>query len=175
MWLFSTKTSTSTTAAWACFQVIAAVGIGFPLTTQLPPIQAVLPESNTAISTSTYAFIRSFGFVWGATIPSIVFNSGITRSLYLISDPDVRTALANGGAYYYANKVKFLTGVTLKQTLDVYASSLRTVWFVGLAFSLWGFVLLFVEEKVKMRVTLETEFGLEQKEQGALKSVEKVL
>ncbi|KAJ8069862.1 hypothetical protein OCU04_000275 [Sclerotinia nivalis] len=159
--LFSTMTSTSSKAAWVCFQILAAIGIGFPLTTQLPAIQAVLPESDTAISTSTYSFIRSFGFVWGATIPSIVFNSRINAVLDNITDEDVRTSLANGGAYAYANNVKQLSGQTLQQTLGVYASALRTVWYVGLAFSLLGFLFVFVEKHVDMRVTLDTEFGLE--------------
>ncbi|KAI9648930.1 hypothetical protein NHQ30_001496 [Ciborinia camelliae] len=159
--LFSTMTSTSSKAAWACFQILAAIGIGFPLTTQLPAIQAVLPESDTAISTSTYSFIRSFGFVWGASIPSIVFNSRINAVLDNITDADVRTSLANGGAYAYANNVKELSGQTLQQTLSVYASALRTVWYAGLAFSLLGFLAVFVEKHVDMRVTLDTEFGLE--------------
>ena len=98
--LFSTLTETSNKAAWVCFQIVTAIGIGFPLTTQLPAIQAVLPESDTAISTSTYSFIRSFGFVWGATIPPIVFNGGIDTALDRIEDSNVRNALANGGALW---------------------------------------------------------------------------
>ncbi|KAF7878985.1 hypothetical protein EAF04_000187 [Stromatinia cepivora] len=159
--LFSTMTSTSSKAAWVCFQILAVIGIGFPLKTQLPAIQAVLPESDTAISTSTYSFIRSFGFVWGATIPSIVFNCRINAVLGNINDPDVRTSLANGGAYAYANNVKQLSGQTLQQTLSVYASALRTFWYAGLAFSLLGFLFVFVEKHVDMRVTLDTDFGLE--------------
>ena len=163
--LFSTLTATSSTAAWVWFEIIAAIGIGFPLTTQLPAIQAVLPESDTAVSTSTYSFIRSYGFVWGTTIPSIVFNSRIDALLDRIDDPSVQGALANGGAYGYANNVQTLRGSTLEQTLGVYAAALRIVWFCGLAFSLVGFVFVFLEKHVEMRVTLDTEFGLKQKKQ----------
>ena len=170
--LFSTLTATSSQAAWVCFQILAAIGIGFPLTTQLPAIQAVLSESDTAVSTSTYSFIRSFGFVWGATIPSIVFNSRINVLLDRIDDPTVRDALADGGAYGYVNNVKALSGQTLEQTLDVYASAIRIVWLVGLAFSLVGFMFVFVEKHVEMRVTLDTEFGLEQQKQEKPVAVE---
>ena len=161
--LCSTLTATSSKAAWVCFEIIAAIGIGFPLATQLPAIQAVLPESDTAITTSTYSFIRSFGFVWGATIPSIVFNSRVNLLLDRIDDFTVRAALANGNAYSYANKVQALSGLALKQTLDVYAEALKVVWLVGLAFSLLGFVFVFAEKHVEMRVTLDTEFGLERR------------
>ena len=44
--LFSTLTATSSQAAWVCFQILAAIGIGFPLTTQLPAIQAVLSRER---------------------------------------------------------------------------------------------------------------------------------
>ena len=163
--LFSTLTATSSTAAWVWFEIFAAIGIGLPLTTQLPAIQAVLPESDTAVSTSTYSFIRSYGFVWGATVPSIVFNSRVNAVLDRIDDPSVRSALANGGAYGYANNVRTLSGQTLEQTLDVYTTALRTVWFVGLAFALVGFAFVFLEKHVEMRVTLDTKFGLEQRKQ----------
>lgn len=159
--LFTTMSSSTTTVAWAFFEILAGIGIGLPLTTQLPAIQAVLPESDTAVSTSTYSFIRSFGFVWGATIPSIVFNSRINAKLSSIDDYDVRSALANGGAYSYALEVRHLKGAILQQTLRVYSEALRDVWFVGLAFAVVGFLLVFVEKHVDMRVTLDTEFGLE--------------
>ncbi|KAK0721230.1 hypothetical protein B0T21DRAFT_423599, partial [Apiosordaria backusii] len=142
--LFSTMSPSTQTVAWAWFQILAGIGIGFPLTTQLPAIQAVLPESDTAISTSTYSFIRSFGFVWGATIPSIIFTVGLMPRWGLET---VRASLANGGAYSYAPQVRHLT----------------VVWLAGLGFALFGFLLVFLERHVDMRVTLETEFGLEER------------
>ncbi|KAI0395439.1 major facilitator superfamily domain-containing protein [Xylariaceae sp. FL0594] len=163
--LFSTMSSNTSTVAWAWFQILAGIGIGFPLTTQLPAIQAVLPESDTAISTSTYSFIRSFGFVWGATIPSIVFNSRVDALLYYVENPNIRAALADGGAYSFALNVRHLAGNVLEQTLEVYRQALRVVWFVGLAFALLGFVLVFAEKHVDMRTELETDFGLERSQQ----------
>ncbi|KAI1876882.1 uncharacterized protein JN550_000954 [Neoarthrinium moseri] len=160
--LFSTMSSSTSTIAWAWFEILAGIGIGLPLTTQLPAVQAVLSESDTAISTSTYSFVRSFGFVWGATIPSIVFNSRVDAMLGSITDTKVRAALAGGGAYSYALSVKDITDQTLQQTLEVYREAMRVVWFVGLAFALVGFLLVFAEKHVEMRVTLETEFGLKQ-------------
>ncbi|PSR97193.1 major facilitator superfamily domain-containing protein [Coniella lustricola] len=159
--LFSRMTPATSTVAWAWFEIVAGIGIGFPLTTQLPAIQAVLTDADTAISTSTYSFIRAFGFVWGATIPSIVFNARINAGLGAIGDAAVRAALADGGAYSYALLVRDLAGDTKQQTLAVYEQALRTVWYVGLAFALVGFLLVFVEKHVDMRVTMEGEFGLE--------------
>ncbi|KAI0509173.1 major facilitator superfamily domain-containing protein [Xylaria bambusicola] len=159
--LLSTLSESTTTVTWAWFEILAGIGIGLPLTTQLPAIQAVLPESDAAVSTSTYSFIRSFGFVWGATIPAVVFNSRVDTSLGMVDDLTVRNALAHGGAYEFAVKVRDLTGQTLQQTLHVYTSSLRIVWFVGFAISIAGFLLVFGEQHVDLRATLDTEYGLD--------------
>ncbi|KAK6072321.1 major facilitator superfamily transporter [Seiridium cupressi] len=154
--LFSTVSSFTSTVAWAWFEILAGIGIGLPLTRQLPVIQAVLPESDTAVSTGTYSFVESFGFVWRASIPSIVFSSVVNDKLGSIDDSNVQAALASGGAYSYSLSVRNLTGQTLQQTLDVYQQALRFAWFVGLAFALLGFLLVFPEKHVDLRVTLET-------------------
>ncbi|KAI1347246.1 major facilitator superfamily domain-containing protein [Xylaria sp. FL0043] len=162
--LLSTLSESTPTVTWAWFEILAGIGIGLPLTTQLPAIQAVLPEPDAALSTSTYSFIRSFGFVWGATIPAVVFNGRVDANLGVVKDLTVRNALSHGGAYGFSVNVKNLSGETLRQTLYVYTSSLRIVWFVGFAILILGFLLVFGEKHVDLRVTLETEFGLESEE-----------
>ena len=163
--LFSILDSKTTKAEWIFFQIISGIAIGFPLTTTLPAIQAALPESYTATSTGTYALVRSFGFTWGITIPSVMFNNRINALLDLdrINDPAVRAALVNGGAYAYAPMVSVLEGRARTQTFDVYSDALKTVWEVGIAFSLVGLVAVFAEKNIEMRTTLDTEFGLERK------------
>ena len=56
--------------------------------------------------------------------------------------------------------------------MDVYASAIRVVWLVGMAFSLVGFLFVFLEKHVDMRVTLNTEFGLERQKQEKSVTVE---
>lgn len=43
--------------------------------------------------------------------------------------------------------------------------SLRTVFFVGIAFAGLGFLVTFLEKEVKLRTKLNTEFGLDEKRQ----------
>lgn len=61
--------------------MIDAIGRGLLLPTVLPAIMASLPDSDTASATGLYSFLRSFGFVWGITIPGIILthNSIVTR------------------------------------------------------------------------------------------------
>jgi hypothetical protein len=172
--LFSLLDNNSSEAEWSIFQIIAALGLGIPLSTTLPSIQAALPESDTATSTATYSFLRSFGFIWGITIPSVVFNSRVDALISRVGDPIVQAVLSNGGAYSHASGdfIASLTGSTLAQTLSVYADSLKTVWQVGIAFSLLGFLSVFLEEQIELRTTLDTDFGLEDKQVKMDKYVE---
>ncbi|OJJ45038.1 hypothetical protein ASPZODRAFT_134468 [Penicilliopsis zonata CBS 506.65] len=54
---------------WAGFQVLFGVGSGMVFSSTLPPIQAVLPESDVATATATWAFMRSLGCIWGNSRP----------------------------------------------------------------------------------------------------------
>ncbi|CAD6569097.1 MAG: hypothetical protein ASARMPREDX12_002199 [Alectoria sarmentosa] len=161
--LFSVLKPTSTKAAWVCFQLITAIGLGFIMTTILPSIQAALPESDAATATGTFAFVRSFGFVWGITIPSVIFKARFDKLKFRISDESVRSVLANGGAYGYASGsfIKSLSGDIRAEVLSVYTDALKAVWDAAIAFSLLSFFAVFIAKDVELRTELETEFGLD--------------
>jgi Major Facilitator Superfamily len=167
--LFSILTSSSHRAAWLCFQILAALGLGFVMTTILPSIQASLPESDVGSATGTYAFLRSFGFVWGVTVPSIVFNNQFDRYIGQISDAAMRARLANGQAYGYATGgfISSLPDSVQTEVVNVYTAALKTVWHVATAFSLFGFLAVFMMKHVELRTELQTEYGLDEgKKQG---------
>ena len=162
--LFSILDANSNRAAWVCFQIIEAFGLGFVMTTILPSIQASLPESDVAAATGAYAFLRSFGFVWGVTIPSIVFNNQFNAHINEISDASTRELLVNGQAYGYATGgyVASLPSDVRAEVLNVYTEALKPVWQVAIGFSLLGFLLVFGMKHVELRTELQTEFGLEE-------------
>lgn len=161
--LFSILNSTSNRAAWVCFQIIEAFGLGFVMTTILPSIQASLQESDVAAATGAYAFLRSFGFVWGVTIPSIVFNNQFNAHINEISDSGTRALLVNGQAYGYATGgyITSLPNNVRAQVLNVYTEALKPVWEVAIGFALLGFLLVFAIRHVELRTELQTEYGLE--------------
>ncbi|MCJ1352519.1 MAG: hypothetical protein MMC33_002503 [Icmadophila ericetorum] len=162
--LLSILNENSSKAAWACFQIIAAAGIGILLSSILPAILAALPESDVATAAGTYSFVRSFGYVWGVTIPSIVFNGQFDKYSYRIGDATVRAALANGAAYGFASGgfIPELALETRIEVVGVYVTALQTVWQVAVAFSCLGFFCVFVEKHVELRRELHTEYGLEE-------------
>jgi EmrB/QacA subfamily drug resistance transporter len=163
--LFSTMDTSTSTVKWVFWQLFAAWGLGGLIMSTLPAIQASLPESDVATSTGTHAFIRSFGFVWGFTIPSLVFNNRVRANINLIDDATVRATIAKGEAYSQANGplLASLSEKVKDQLLQIYTISLRDLWYTAFAFSLLGFLLVFFEKKIKLREELKTEFGLEDK------------
>lgn len=162
--VFSLLDADSSKATWVGLQVIAAAGIGIPLTCTLPAVQAPLAEADVAVATATWGFLRSFGGVWGVSIPAAVFNSHVNALLDrgVVSDASASAAMRDGGAYVLASGgfVQSLEGAVKQQVKSVYVDSLRLLWQVGIAFGLLGFLVALVIKEVKMREELTTDFGL---------------
>ncbi|KAH8645832.1 major facilitator superfamily domain-containing protein [Xylariales sp. PMI_506] len=160
--LFSILDENSTTGAWAGFQIITAVGSGLTLATCLTVVLASLPEEDVATATGAYSFTRQFGAVWGVTLSAVVFNGEFDKYAYRIMDDTVRSRLTGGHAYALAGNgyLSTLSESTLAQVRQVYVLSLSRVWYVAIAFSVFAFFLVFVEKNIKLRDSLDTEFGL---------------
>jgi MFS family permease len=165
--LFSLLNAHSSTAAWVLFQGVGAVGAGLVLPVFLPAIQASLTEADTALATSTWAFVRCFGMIWGATIPAAVFNNRFNVLARRIKDPSVIAMLADGSAYEHATKI-FLDSiqdpVIRSQVVDVFSDSLKTIWYVSVGFAVLAFLTVSFEKEIPLRKDLVTEFGIAEKE-----------
>ncbi|PYI02397.1 MFS general substrate transporter [Aspergillus sclerotiicarbonarius CBS 121057] len=161
----------ATTGQWVGYQVLSALGTGLALPVLLPAVQASLTEADTALSTATWAFTRTFGLIWGATIPTAAFNNRVNALLGRITDAAIASQLADGKAYEQATK-RFMDSitdpVTRGQVVSVYVDAIRTVWYVSMAFAGLAFLLVIVEKEIPLRKELDTKFSMEEKdkEQG---------
>ncbi|PWY66365.1 MFS general substrate transporter [Aspergillus sclerotioniger CBS 115572] len=157
----------ATTGQWVGYQVLSALGTGLALPLLLPAVQASLTESDTALSTSTWSFTRSFGLIWGATIPTAAFNNRVNTLLGRVTDSAIAAQLADGKAYEQATK-RFMDSITdpviRAQVVSVYVDAIRTVWYVSMAFAGLAFLLVFVENEIPLRKELETKFSIEEKD-----------
>lgn len=162
--LFSTLTQQSSIGHWIGYQILASGGSGLIFTASLPSTLAELPESDVAVATGTYSFVRSFGLVWGVTIASVAFNGQVNANLPTVSDPAVRELLKGGGAYTYAAEgskgIATLSEPARGEVLGVYVEALSVVWLICVGLSCLGFLVTFVERSIKLRKDQTTEFGL---------------
>ncbi|KAK0616905.1 multidrug resistance protein Fnx1 [Immersiella caudata] len=162
--LFTLLNEASSTGYWVGTQILGAAGCGLLLTTTLPAIQAPLAEADQAIATATWGFLRSFGAVWGVSIPAAIFNSRVNALVDTVDDVSLRRILVDGGAYAMASK-EFMQSLDAipevkKQVVGVYVAALRLTWEVGIAFGLLGFLVALVVKEVPMREQLETDYGM---------------
>ncbi|OJZ85201.1 hypothetical protein ASPFODRAFT_136968 [Aspergillus luchuensis CBS 106.47] len=159
----------ASTGQWVGYQIPSAVGTGLALPVLLPAVQASLTEADTALSTSTWAFIRSFGLIWGATIPTAAFNNRVNALLGRVGDSSVVEQLRDGKAYEAATKAfmdSITDEVTRAQVVSVYVDAIKTVWYVSMAFAGLAFLLVVVEKEIPLRRELDTKFSMEEKKEG---------
>ncbi|EHK99470.1 hypothetical protein M7I_4627 [Glarea lozoyensis 74030] len=156
---------------WIVFHIQQAftenpsAGSGLILSVLLPAIMAGLPESDVASSSAAYSFIRTFGYIWGVTIPSLIFTNTFNKNLHLIPSTTLQDMLKDGQAYSFASEAHHLRNsvdpIVWSQVVDVYSKSLKVIWWLGLGISIFGFFLVGIEKGLPLRNTLETDYGIQ--------------
>ncbi|KAK7955329.1 MFS general substrate transporter [Apiospora saccharicola] len=155
----------SSLAKIVVYQIIAGIGGGCLLTTMLPSVQASHPPQLVAAATSTWAFIRALGNVWGIAIPAAIFNNQMDSRLLSVSDARVRGLLSGGDAYTHvsADFISSLSPGVQGEVINAYQGALKVVWEVCLAFNVLGFLLIFFEKEIKLRTTVTSDHRLKEK------------
>jgi hypothetical protein len=155
----------SSIVKWAIFQLIASVGSGVALSTLLPAVMAGLPETDVAAAAAVYSFVRTFGYIWGVTMPSIIFNAVFNNNLSIVHSPSLQDQLRDGRAYAFASQVHLLRDSWDEElraaVIEVFSRSLRAIWWVCVAISLLSFFAVGAERDLELRDNLETEYGIE--------------
>ena len=164
--LFSLLDENSNMGTWIGFQVIESAGAGIVIPTMLPAVLASLSEADTALAAAAWAFLRSFGQVWGTAIAAAVFNNRFGQLSGRITDVAIREQVDGGEAYQHATAafLELLSSETREQFVSVLNDSLRRTWQVAIAFAVLGFVLVIVEKEVPLRDELETDYGITEKQ-----------
>ncbi|EPE33786.1 MFS general substrate transporter [Glarea lozoyensis ATCC 20868] len=163
--LFTLLNGSTPKVAWVFYQLINSAGSGLILSVLLPAIMAGLPESDVASSSAAYSFIRTFGYIWGVTIPSLIFTNTFNKNLHLIPSTTLQDMLKDGQAYSFASEAHHLRNsvdpIVWSQVVDVYSKSLKVIWWLGLGISIFGFFLVGIEKGLPLRNTLETDYGIQ--------------
>ncbi|KAK6851390.1 hypothetical protein PG995_012512 [Apiospora arundinis] len=166
--LFSLLDEHSGTGAWVGFQVIESVGAGLAIPTLLPALLAPLTDADTALATGTWAFMRSFGVVWGVAIAGTVFNNRAVQLAPAIGNATVAAGFEAGGAYQAATAqfLDSLSAETRAQVVGVQSLALERSWQVAIAFAAAGFLIAVVLKETPLRKELSSEFGMTEKEKA---------
>jgi MFS family permease len=166
--LFTLQRESTTVAQWAVFQCVVSFGGGMIFTTMLPAFQAFVHERDLAACTAAWYFLRLFGHVWGVAIPAAVFNNRTNALLAqgAVTDPLVARLMAAGGAYQAASAafVEQFPLAVQSEIRAVYRQATQRVFQIAIVFAGFAFLLTLFEEEIELRKTLETEFGLEEKD-----------
>ncbi|CAJ0552789.1 Ff.00g008670.m01.CDS01 [Fusarium sp. VM40] len=164
----------SSPAAWILLQFIPAIGSGLLLNTLLPAFQASADEIDQAAATAAWAFIRSFGAVWGVAIAGSVFNSYTKQYAHMVDNEVARKALTLGDSYQSATRafVQQFEEAVQTQIRHVFMLSLRKVYIISVAFGGFAFLLSLFEKDIPLRKELDTQYGLEEKSPDKLKENE---
>ncbi|KAF1837718.1 major facilitator superfamily protein [Decorospora gaudefroyi] len=163
--IFTLLDENSSTGAWVGFQVLESFGAGFGMAALLPALLAPLTDKDTALATATWAFMRSFGVMWGVAIAGTVYT---TRAAQLagagaISNDAVVAAEFMAGGAYGAAQVDFLDSLsaqTRAQVISVQSTALQRSWQVAIAFGGVGLIAAAVMKQVPLRKENDTDFGM---------------
>lgn len=150
---------------WVGLQILQVAGFGVITTALLPGVQAPLTDKDNASSTAAWAYVRSYGAIWGITIPVAIFNNQFDQRLHQISDPAIRTVLSGGNAYAHGTK-EFMSNLTPQvraEAVSVFVDSLKVVWIVSAAICGASTLLILLEKEIPMRTELDTEYGYQEK------------
>lgn len=159
----------TSTVAWVFFELIASAGAGIVLSVLLPAIMAALSESDVAVSAATYSFIRTFGYIWGVVIASVIFNAVIGSHAGSISSTALRAQVSGADAYSFASQahrvIKEAGGRSeagWDEVAAVYTQALKVIWWAGLGISLVGLLAVGMEKRLELRKELDTKYGIEE-------------
>ncbi|KAF2268644.1 MFS general substrate transporter, partial [Lojkania enalia] len=160
---FALLKARSSMGMWVGLQLLHIAGAGAITTALLPAIQAPLTDKDNASSTAAASYVRSYGAIWGLTIPAAIFNNQFDQRLHWISDPVIRGAFSGGDAYSLGTKA-FMTTLpepVHSEVVSIFVASLRITWIVAAAIAAGSTLLTLFEKEIELRKEMDNEYGLE--------------
>ncbi|KAK0719157.1 major facilitator superfamily domain-containing protein [Lasiosphaeris hirsuta] len=153
---------------WVVFSFVVGIGSGIIVSTTLPSVLVELTDKENAAATGSWAFLRGLGSLLGVAVPGAAFNAKFSVMLPTIADAGARAVLGNGRAYEHAsaNFIASFDPKTKAEIISAFSSSLKVAWIIFLILAVVGFLVTFLERQVKLRMDLDSDFGLKRREKG---------
>ncbi|KAL1606135.1 hypothetical protein SLS59_003260 [Nothophoma quercina] len=170
--MFTLLNENSSKSAWVGFQMLESFGVGFGMGAMLPALLIPLTDRDTALTTATWGFMRSFGVMWGVAVAGTIYASRAAQlaDSGAIDDAEVAAMNLAGGAYGAA-EVDFLDSLsaqTRAQVISVQSTALQRSWQVAIAFGAVGLTAAALMEQMPLRKGNDTDFDMIQKKDKAI-------
>ncbi|KAI0667888.1 iron permease [Trametes maxima] len=156
--LLSLLKADSSTAAWAGYQVVTAVGVGIIWASTVFPILAPVSVTRTASALAFYNFCRTFSQTWGVTISASILQNELKKRL----PAEFLDGFQDGVEIAYAAIPVIHTLPEPLQThvRVAFADSMAVVWKAMIGFSGAGFLTLALLREVPMQKHTDETYGL---------------
>ncbi|CAO1619726.1 unnamed protein product [Sympodiomycopsis kandeliae] len=152
--------TTSSTALWTIFQLIASFGLGALYSLTLPPIQATVPAHELAHATATFAFSRSFGAVWGVSAFLIAFQVQAGQGLSRVPGA-AELGITGGTAIDFVPSITKLPDYVRDPLAELFQDAIRVGFIVLTPFAAAGFFASFFIKHVPLPDFNDSKYGVE--------------
>ncbi|KIJ29240.1 hypothetical protein M422DRAFT_188781 [Sphaerobolus stellatus SS14] len=174
--VMSLLSSTSSTAQWVGYQLIASAGTGIIYSSTLFPVLAPQPVTRSASALGFYSFIRSFAQAswyfqkllvffliwieqaWGITLSSTVLQNQLKKNLpeaFLTRFPEGLQI-----AFAAIPQIKGLPEPLRTQVRVAFSNSMSTVWKVMIGISGLGLLSVLLLKEIALKETTNENYGL---------------
>ncbi|KAE8212556.1 hypothetical protein CF327_g3812 [Tilletia walkeri] len=169
--LMSMWTYTSNDGEYYGYQIPGAIGVGLGFSVVLAGIQNSLPQHTVALSAATQQFLRNFGGMFGVAIGTTVLQSrfshhldevfaarlfefGDTERVHILAEVQATSALS------FVELIGTLSPGGAEAVRTTFARCFEDNWYVLLPFSGLCIVATLAMEKISLRTTIDSDYGL---------------
>ena len=163
--LFSTKSSL---AEIITFQIVAGLGAGLLFQAPLLALQALLPQDDIAMATSTLSFMRNLATSLSVVIGGVLFQNSMDIRVPSLSTPpislpsNITDLLVSGDAAANVFLVSVIQDPAQRAAVrEAYAWSMRNMWIMYTGISALAVVAsLFIKKHHLRKDHVETKTGI---------------
>ena len=154
----------------AIYQVISGIGAGLNFVAPLLALQAGSAETDTAVATATYGFVRNVSTTTSVIVGSAVIQNSIQNQVHKLSK-SIGPSVANmfSGKHFASNVVSIpdFSAADAAAIEDSFAYAMRRLWILLFAFSVCGLIVASAVKRAVLKDSRESGAERPQSYSGA--------
>jgi EmrB/QacA subfamily drug resistance transporter len=152
MYLLSTLNATSSYPTLALYVAVLGFGLGMVMQVLVLAVQNAVEYKDLGVATSSSAFVRSMGSVFGLAIFGSIFNSSFKHWLPRLV-PGAAHLKLTGSSFQTLTpaKLRALPPAVHNGLVEAFAHSIHSVFLWGVPFALAGFLITLLLREIPLR------------------------